>query len=50
MVAEGAAAVKLPQAPTAFVYNSGGVINAFALRLIGGRYVWLTSALIGRRH
>jgi Zn-dependent protease with chaperone function len=46
MVAEGAETVKLPQAPKAFVYNSGGIINAFALRLIGGRYVWLTSALI----
>ncbi|WP_158816857.1 M48 family metallopeptidase [Methylocapsa sp. S129] len=46
MVVEGAAAVKLPEAPKAFVYNSGGLINAFALRLIGGRYIWLTSALI----
>ena len=46
MVAEGAETVKLPQAPTAFVYNSSGVINAFALRLIGGRYIWLTSALV----
>jgi Zn-dependent protease with chaperone function len=46
MVVDGAATVKLPEAPKAFVYNSGGLINAFALRLIGGRYVWLTSALI----
>jgi Zn-dependent protease with chaperone function len=46
MVVEGAATVKLPEPPVAFVYNSGGLINAFALRLIGGRYVWLTSALI----
>jgi len=46
MVAEGAAAAQLPEAPKAFVYNSGGLINAFALRLIGARYIWLTSALI----
>ncbi len=45
MVAEGAAALNLPT-PKAFVYNSGGLINAHALRLILGRYVWLTSALI----
>ena len=46
MVVEGAAAVNLPEVPKTFVFNSGGLINAFALRLIGGRYVWLTSALI----
>jgi Zn-dependent protease with chaperone function len=46
MVAEGAAAANLSEAPKAFVYNSGGLINAFALRIIGGRYIWLTSALI----
>jgi Zn-dependent protease with chaperone function len=46
MVAEGAANIGLPEAPKAFVFNSGGLINAFALRLVGGRYIWLTSALI----
>lgn len=46
MVVEGAAAVNLREVPKTFVFNSGGLINAFALRLIGGRYVWLTSALI----
>jgi Zn-dependent protease with chaperone function len=47
MVEDGAKKLGLAEAPTAFVYNSGGVMNAFAVRLIGRtRYVWLTSALI----
>jgi Zn-dependent protease with chaperone function len=47
MVVEGAAAVRLDTPPMAFVYNSHGVMNAMALRLIGrSRYIWLTSALI----
>jgi Zn-dependent protease with chaperone function len=46
MVVEGAAAVNLAEPPKTFVFNSSGMINAFALRLIGRRYVWLTSALI----
>ncbi len=47
MVEEGARAVGLKEAPVTFVYNSSGVMNAMALRLVGRhRYVWLTSALI----
>lgn len=46
MVSDGAAHIGLPEAPKAFVFNSAGLIKAFALRLMGGRYVWLTSALI----
>ncbi|TWD48258.1 Zn-dependent protease with chaperone function [Agrobacterium vitis] len=47
MVEEGARAVGLKETPRTFVYNSSGVINAMALRLVGRhRYVWLTSALI----
>jgi Zn-dependent protease with chaperone function len=47
MVEEGARRLGLDEVPLAFVYNSNGVMNAFALRLIGRRrYVWLTSALI----
>lgn len=47
MVEDGARTLGLSEAPTTFVYNSSGVMNAFALRLIGKkRYVWLTSALI----
>jgi Zn-dependent protease with chaperone function len=46
MVQEGANTLGL-EAPMTFVYNSNGVMNAFALRLLGKtRYVWLTSALI----
>ena len=46
MVEEGAKAVGLPKAPEAFVYNSHGMMNAFAMRVFGRRYVMLTSALI----
>ena len=47
MVVEGSAALGLEEAPTTFIYNSNGVMNAMALRLVGRhRYVWLTSALI----
>ena len=47
MVKEGAQRLGMSEAPLTFVYNSSGVINAMALRLIGkGRYIWLTSALI----
>ncbi|MGQ7248793.1 M48 family metallopeptidase [Halomonas sp. V046] len=47
MVEESAAAIGLNEAPQAFIYNSGGMMNAFALKLVGRRrYIWLTSALI----
>ncbi|KAA0698410.1 peptidase [Neorhizobium sp. P12A] len=47
MVVEGARLVGLKEAPQTFVYNSSGVMNAMALKLIGRtRYVWLTSQLI----
>jgi Zn-dependent protease with chaperone function len=47
MVEDGATKLGLDEAPATFIYNSSGVMNAFALRLIGKRrYVWLTSALI----
>jgi Zn-dependent protease with chaperone function len=37
----------LSEVPSVFVYNSSGVMNAFAIRLIGRkRYIWLASALI----
>ena len=47
MVEEGASRLGLDEVPMTFVYNSSGLMNAFALRLIGRRrYIWLTSALI----
>jgi Zn-dependent protease with chaperone function len=46
LVEQGAARVGLSPTPTAFVYNSNGVINAFARRLFGGRFIFLTSAII----
>jgi Zn-dependent protease with chaperone function len=46
MVLEGAMALELRPPPKAFLYNSNGLINAFARRLLGGRYVFLTSALV----
>lgn len=46
MVVDSSREVGLPQPPTTFIYNSNGIFNAFARRLLGGRYVFLTSALV----
>jgi Zn-dependent protease with chaperone function len=46
MVQEGAVELGMARTPTAFLYNSHGLINAYARRLFGGRYVFLTSALV----
>jgi Zn-dependent protease with chaperone function len=46
MVVEGSRKIGLTEPPKAFIYNSNGVFNAFARRLLGGRYVFLTSALV----
>lgn len=43
---EMARALGLAEVPTAFIHNSSGVMNAFAIRLLRGRYVFLTSALV----
>lgn len=45
MVVSGSRALGL-EPPKTFLYNSQGVFNAFARRLMGGRYVFLTSALV----
>ena len=46
MVKEGALQLGLKKVPTAFLYNSNGLLNAFARRMWGGNYVFLTSALV----
>ena len=46
MVEEGAKALGMDETPKAFLFNSNGLLNAFARRLLGGRYVFLTSALV----
>jgi Zn-dependent protease with chaperone function len=46
MVVEGARELGMAKAPHAFLYNSNGLVNAFARRLFGGRYVFLTSGLV----
>jgi Zn-dependent protease with chaperone function len=46
MVVEGSQKLGMIDPPKAFLYNSNGVMNAFARRLLGGRYVFLTSALV----
>ncbi len=47
MVEDGARLLGLNEARQCFVYNSSGVMNAMALRLVGRtRYIWLTSQLI----
>jgi Zn-dependent protease with chaperone function len=46
MVVEGAREIGLDKAPTTFLYNSNGLFNAFARRIFGGRFIFLTSALV----
>jgi Zn-dependent protease with chaperone function len=46
MVLQGAANIGINPAPTAFIYNSNGIMNAFARRLFGGRFIFLTSAIV----
>lgn len=46
MVVAGSNDIGLPEPPRTFLYNSNGLFNAFARRLMGGRYVFLTSALV----
>ncbi len=42
----GAERLGLPEVPQAFLYNSNGLMNAFATRIAGRRMVLLTSALV----
>lgn len=42
----GAERLGLPEVPQAFLYNSNGLLNAFATRIAGTRMVLLTSALV----
>jgi Zn-dependent protease with chaperone function len=46
MVLDGATALGLKEPPLAFVFNSHGVMNAFAVRMFGRPYIWITSAII----
>jgi Zn-dependent protease with chaperone function len=46
MVVAGSQELGLSEPPKTFLYNSNGLFNAFARRLMGGRYVFLTSALV----
>jgi predicted Zn-dependent protease len=36
----------MSETPKAFLYNSNGLFNAFARRMFGGQYLFLTSALV----
>ena len=45
MVSEGAEKLQISE-PEAFIYNSNGVLNAFARQVFGRRYLLLTSAII----
>ncbi|AQS41285.1 MAG: Peptidase [Candidatus Tokpelaia hoelldobleri] len=47
MVVDASRRVGLKEVPKTFIFNSNGVMNAMAVRLLGRtKYVWLTSALI----
>ena len=46
MVVAGSRELGFKQTPRAFLYNSNGLFNAFARRILGGDFVFLTSALV----
>ncbi len=46
MVVAAAKDLGMDVPPKAFLYNSNGLLNAFARRLLGGQFVFLTSALV----
>ena len=46
MIKDGALQLGLKEVPIAFLYNSNGLLNAFARRMWGGNYIFLTSALV----
>lgn len=46
IVTAAAREIGLAAAPITFIYNSSGLFNAFARRLLGKRFVFLTSALV----
>lgn len=46
MVVSGSRELGFRQPPRAFLYNSNGLFNAFARRILGGNFVFLTSALV----
>lgn len=46
MVVAGANELGMSEPPKTFLYNSNGLFNAFARRVFGGQYVFLTSALV----
>lgn len=46
MVKEGARGLGMSETPTTFLYNSQGVMNAFARRIAGRRFVHLASQLV----
>ncbi|MCQ0031750.1 M48 family peptidase [Burkholderia glumae] len=46
MVVEASREIGLSEPPRTFIHNANGVFNAFARRLFGGRYVFLTAALV----
>ena len=46
MVEEASKKLGLKQTPTAFIFNSNGLFNAFARQILGRNFVFLTSALV----
>ena len=46
LIVEGAERLGMKSAPDAFLYNSNGLLNAFARQTLGDDYLLLTSALV----
>lgn len=46
MVKDGAQTLGMESAPEAFLFNSNGILNAYARRIFGRKYILLTSSLV----
>lgn len=46
MVKEGASKIGMSDTPEAFLFNSNGIMNAFARQVFGRKYILLTSSLV----
>lgn len=46
MVVDVASDIGMTKIPDVFIYNAGGIINAYAIKFIGGKYVMLFNGIV----
>jgi Zn-dependent protease with chaperone function len=46
LVTEAASSIGMPHVPDVFIYSSGGLLNAFAVKFLGGKYIILYSGIV----